>query len=112
MNFYDNLNNLVSAFKQTPEYVEYMKLKNELKADEKTYNMLKDFKEKQEEMQVAFLNGQDPSKEKQEEMQNLYGIVCQNDSCRRILECEMRINVVLADLQKAMGQAVEELVKF
>ena len=112
MNFYDNINNLVAAFKNTDEYKEYMRLKKEMKADEKTYNMLKDFKDKQNEVQISYLNGEEVSKEKQEEMQNLYSIVAQNDSCRKVLECEMKINIILADLQKAIGEAVEELVKF
>ena len=112
MNFYDNINNLVDAFKKTPEYTEYMQLKENLKSNEKTYEMLKNFKEKQSEVQISYINGQEVSKEKQEEMENLYSIVAQNSDCRRILECEMKINIILADLQKSMGEAIEELVKF
>ena len=47
MNFYDNINNLVASFKKTEEYLEYKKLKEELKTNEDTYKMLKDFKDKQ-----------------------------------------------------------------
>ncbi len=112
MNFYDNINNLITAFKQTNEYTEYKALKEELKKNPETYNMLKDFKDKQAELQMAYINGQEPDKSKQEEMENLYSIVAQNSDCRKILECEMRINVILADLQKALGDAIEELVKF
>ena len=112
MNFYDDINNLVSAFKKTDEYNEYMNLKNELKNTPETYQMLKDFKDKQAELQMAYLNGQEVSKEKQQEMENLYSIVAQNSECRKILECEMKINVILADLQISLGEAVEELVKF
>ena len=112
MNFYDNINNLITAFKQTNEYTEYKALKEELKKTPETYNMLKDFKDKQAELQMAYINGQEPDKSKQEEMENLYSIVAQNSDCRKILECEMRINVILADLQKALGDAIEELVKF
>ena len=68
MNFYDNINNLVASFKKTEEYLEYKKLKEELKTNEDTYKMLKDFKDKQNEVQIAYLNGQDVSKEKREEM--------------------------------------------
>ena len=82
MNFYDNINNLVASFKKTEEYLEYKKLKEELKTNEDTYKMLKDFKDKQ------------------------------NEECRKLLECEMKINIILADLQKSMGEAIEELVKF
>lgn len=112
MNFYDNINNLVSSFKQTDEYIEYKRLKESLKSNTEIYNMLKDFKDKQNEVQIAFLNGQDVTKEKKEEMENLYSIVIQNEDCRKILECEMKINITLADLQKSMGEAIEELVKF
>lgn len=112
MNFYDNINNLVSSFKQTDEYIEYKRLKESLKSNTEIYNMLKDFKDKQNEVQIAFLNGQDVTKEKKEEMENLYSIVIQNEECRKILECEMKINIILADLQKSMGEAIEELVKF
>ncbi|MBO5477900.1 MAG: YlbF family regulator [Clostridia bacterium] len=112
MNFYDNINNLVAAFKKTPEYAEYLSLKEKLRTNEENYKMLKDFKDKQNEVQISYLNGQEMSKEKQAEMENLYSIVIQNEDCRKILECEMRINVILADLQKAMGEAIEELIKF
>ncbi len=112
MNFYDNINNLASSFKNTDEYKEYLQLKEKLKADQDTYNMIKDFKDKQNEVQIAYLNGQDISKEKQEEMEKLYAIVIKNEDCRKLLECEMKINVILADLQKVIGEAVEELIKF
>ena len=112
MNFYDNINNLISAFKQTNEYTEYKALKEELKKTPETYNMLKDFKDKQAELQMAYINGQEPDKSKQEEMEKLYSIVAQNSECRKLLECEMRINVILVDLQKSLGDVIEELVKF
>ena len=89
-----------------------MSLKNELKNSPETYNMLKDFKDKQAELQMAYINGQEPSKESQEEMEKLYSIIAQNSECRKLLECEMKINVILADLQRSLGDAVEELVKF
>ena len=82
------------------------------KINEDNYKMLKDFKDKQNEVQISYINGQEISKEKQAEMENLYSIVIQNEDCRKILECEMKINIILADLQKAMGEAIEELIKF
>ena len=112
MSFHDSINDLVVSFKDTQEYKEYLQLKQKLKQDDNVYNMLKDFKDKQNQVQINYLNGQDISKEKQEEMENLYSIVIQNDDCRKILECEMKINIILADLQKSMGDAIEELVKF
>ena len=61
---------------------------------------------------MGYLNGQELSNEVQQEMQNLYSIVIQDDNSRRLLELEMKINIMLADIQKSLGNAVEELVKF
>lgn len=112
MNFYDKIHELSKALKETQEYKEYIRLKNELKLDEKKYNMVKDFKEKQKEHQVKYLNGQEISKEDQAAMQNLYSILIQDEKIRSLLENEMKIDVFLADMQKIMGDALKEIVEF
>lgn len=112
MNFYDKIHELARALKDTEEYKEYIKLKNELKSDEKKYNMVKDFKEKQREHQVKYLSGKDVSKDEQENMQNLYSILIQDEKIRKLLESEMKIDVFLADMQKIMGEAIKEIVEF
>ncbi len=112
MNFYDKIHELTRALKETNEYKEYMELKKELKKDEKKYNMVKDFKDKQRDHQVKYINGQTVSKEEQESMQNLYSILIQDEKIRKLLECEMKIDVFLADMQKIMGEAIKEIVEF
>lgn len=112
MNFYDKMHELARCLKETKEYKDYINLKNELKLDDKSYGMIKDFKEKQREQQIKYLNGQEVTKEEQEAMQNLYSILIQNEKARKLLECEMKINVLLADMQKIMGEAIKEIVEF
>lgn len=112
MNFYDKVHELTRALKETNEYKEYMELKKELKINEEKYKMVKDFKDKQRAHQVKYINGQEVTKEEQESMQNLYSILIQDEKIRKLLECEMRIDVLLADMQKIMGEAVKEIVEF
>ena len=45
-------------------------------------------------------------------MQNLYSIVIQNETSRKLLENEMKINVMLADMQKIIGDALKDIVDF
>ena len=73
---------------------------------------MKDFKDKQREHQVKYINGQEINKEEQQNMQNLYSILIQDEKIRKLLECEMKIDVLLADMQKIMGEAVKEIVEF
>lgn len=112
MNFNDKLNELAISLKSTEEYKNYINLKEILKKDEKAFAMLKDFKSKQKEQQLKYINGKEILKSEQEEMQNLYSILIQNDNIRKMLECEMKINILLADMQKVMGDAIKEIVDF
>lgn len=112
MNFHDKVYELARCLKETNEYKEYIKLKTELKTDAKTYDMIKDFKDKQKEQQIKYINGQEVTKEEQDNMQNLYSILIQNEKVRSLLECEMKINVLLADMQKIMGDSIKEIVDF
>ena len=112
MNFYDKIHEMVRALKQTNEFTQYMKLKEELKKDEKAYNMLKDFKDKQKKYQMEYIDGKDQNDKEISEMQNLYSLVIQNDVSRKLLENEMKINVMLADMQKIIGDALKDIIDF
>ena len=71
MNFYDKVHEMVRAFKDTPEFREYVELKNKLKEEKDAYDRLKDFKERQKNYQMEYIDGKEQSKEKLDEMQNL-----------------------------------------
>lgn len=110
--FYDKVHELVRELKDTEEYKEYIKLKNELKNDSKLYEMLKDFKKKQEEHQLNYINGKEMSEDQLKQMQNLYSLIIQNETSRKLLETEMRLNVMLADMNKIVGEGLKEIVEF
>lgn len=112
MNFYDKVHEMVRAFKDTPEFREYVELKNKLKEEKDAYDRLKDFKERQKNCQMEYIDGKEQSKEKLDEMQNLYSIVIQNETSRKLLENEMKINVMLADMQKIIGDALKDIIDF
>ena len=90
----------------------YVELKNKLKEEKDAYDRLKDFKERQKNYQMEYIDGKEQSKEKLDEMQNLYSIVIQNETSRKLLENEMKINVMLADMQKIIGDALKDIIDF
>lgn len=112
MNFYDKVHEMVRALKETKEYKEYIELKNNIKKDEKIYSMVKDFKEKQRELQIKHINGTQMTDEEKLAMENLYSIIIQNETARKMLEDEMKLDVMLADMQKIVGDGIKELVEF
>lgn len=110
--FYDKVHELVRELKDSEEYKTYLSLKSELKNDSKSYEMLKDFKKKQEEHQLNYINGQEMSQDELNQMQNLYSLIIQNEIIRKLLESEMRLNVMLADMNKIVGEGLKEIVEF
>lgn len=112
MNFYDKIHELVKSLKETEEYKEFVSLKNKIKDDETSYIMLKDFKEKQQKHQFEYINTGKLNEENQASLENLYSIIIQNEDMRKMLECEMKINVLLADMQKIVGEGIKEIIEF
>ena len=112
MNFYDKVHEMIRAFKETNEFKEYIYLKEELKKDEQAYERLKDFKEKQKKYQMEYIDGKEQNEEALSQMQNLYSLVIQNEISRKLLENEMKINVMLADMQKIIGDALKDIIDF
>lgn len=112
MNFYDKVHEMVRAFKQTNEFKEYIELKDNLKNEKEAYERLKEFKDKQKKYQLEYIDGKAQNEEVLKEMQNLYSLVIQNETSRKLLENEMKINVMLADMQKIMGDSLKDIIDF
>ena len=112
MNFYDKVHELVRCFKQTEEYTTYINLKEEIKKDAKYSTMLKDFKEKQTKMQMAYIESGSKDENAQKELENIYSLLIQSETVRSFLESEIRLNVLLADMQKIIGEGLKDIVEF
>ena len=112
MNFYDKLNDMIRCFKDTDDYKKFIELKVKIKEDKDSYEKLKEFKEKQTAQQVSYMEKGKVDENSQKELENLYSIIVKNDDIRSLLEQEMKLNIMLADVQKALGEAVKELVDF
>lgn len=112
MNFYDKVHELVRCFKETEEYKKYIELKADIKKDGKNYSMLKDFKDKQTKIQMDYINTGKANESVQKELENLYSILIQNDTIRTFFEAEIRLNVLLADMNKIVGEGIQEIVEF
>ena len=112
MNFYDKVHELVKCLKGTSEYTQYLKLKNELSEDDKIFEILKNFKKKQQEQQIAYMSTGKIDEIEKKELENIYSILIQNDKARQLLEYEMRIDVMLADMQKIIGEGIKDILEY
>lgn len=112
MDFHDSIYLCLKALKETNEYKTFLNLKEDIKKDEDTYQKLKRFKTKQQEHHLKYLEGKEIPSSELQQMQDMYSDLTKNELCRQLLESEIRINVLLADMQKLLANGIKDITDF
>lgn len=111
MNPYDKVHELVKAIKESNEVKEYLTLKEELFKDEKNKEMIKEFRDKQVEVQSLLMQGKEAEKEKIEKLQSLYTILASNVRIKEFFDKEVAFDVMLSDIYKIIGEALKDIIE-
>ena len=112
MNFYDKVHGLVRDFKETEEYKRYMQLKAKVKEDATLRNKINEFRDKQMEYQKQYINGTAMTDAAKAEMQQLYSIIIQSELGAEFFQAEIKLNVLLADMQKIINDGMKDIIEF
>ena len=110
MTVYDKTHELAKEIKNSQEYKEYKEIKEKVYADENLKNKIKDFDKKRYETQLLSLQGEQPSAEKMKELQDLYAELMKTENAKKYFVYEVRFNVMLADVNKIIGEAVKDVL--
>jgi len=110
MNVYDTANKLASELRSSPEYLEYKKLKEELNQNPDIKEKMKDFEKARYDIQLEALKGEEGQKAKMEETQKIYAELIQNEFARKYFDAELKFNVLLADVNKIIAEAVQDVL--
>ncbi len=110
MTVYDKTHELAKEIKNSQEYKEYKEIKEKVYADENLKNKIKDFDKKRYETQLLSLQGEQPSAEKMKELQDLYAELMKTENAKKYFDYEVRFNVMLADVNKIIGEAVKDVL--
>lgn len=107
MSVYDKANELADALKNSREFLDFKEAKEMVEKDQKTKEMVFEFKKKQFELQTEQFSGKEPDKEKVANLHNLYNILIANKDISRYFETEYRFSQMISDVYKTLGDAVE-----
>ncbi|MEA4853586.1 MAG: YlbF family regulator [Christensenella sp.] len=107
VNAYDKANELASIIKQTEEYKNYLKIKDEVYADEANKKMIKDYKKLQFEAQAAYLTGQEPSADLMDKIKKMGEVLQFNPKITEFFAAEYKFNSLVSDLYKIIGEACD-----
>ena len=111
MNVYDTATRLAQEIKASEEYANYKKAKEyiDLKPELKTQIM--DFQKLRYEAQIAAMQEGKEDQTKLEQAQKLYTELIQIDEVKKYFDTELNFNVMLADVNKIISEAVEDVIK-
>ena len=110
MNIYDTANKLSSEIKASEEYANY-------KIAREVINLRPDLKEEiakfetlRYEVQINQMQTGKIDEEKMKTIQEVYAKIIEIDEVKKYFDAELKFNVLLADVNKIIGDAVKDLV--
>lgn len=111
MNVYDTANRLAEELKQSEEYSNYKMAKETLNINHDLKNKIKEFEESRYDAQITAMQTGKNDEEKVKKMQDLYVELIQDDIAKKYFEAEMKFNILLADVNKIIGDAVKDVIQ-
>ena len=110
MNIYDTANRLASEIKASEEYVNF-------KMSREVINLRPDLKEEiskieqlRYEVQIEQMQTGKIDEEKMKQIQEMYTRIIEIDEIKKYFDAELKFNVLFADVNKIIGDAVRDLV--
>ena len=110
MNVYDKTHELAKELKDCPEYTQYRVIKEKVYADQDLKEKVKKFDQLRYEMQLLTIQGEKQNETKMQELQKMYEELMQNNDVKEYFDKEIRFNVMLADVNKIIGDAVKDVL--
>lgn len=110
MNVYDTANRLAQELKQSEEYINYKMAKEAINMNTNLKEKINNFEMARYEAQITELQTGKVDEEKTKKMQELYVELIEVDEARKFFDAETKFNIVLADVNKIIGDAVKDVL--
>lgn len=111
MKVYDLANELAQEIKQSEEYKNYKIAKNTVNSNIEIKNKIQNFEKARYEAQIVAIQTGKDDEQKMKYVQELYGELIQNKEASEYFDAEIKFNVLIADVNKIIGEAVQDLIK-
>ena len=110
MNVYDTVNKLAQEIKDSEEFKNYKKYKELIKLNQELNDQIKNFEALRYEIQISAMQGLEVNKDKEKELQNIYAELLQKENVKEYFDAEFKFNILLADVNKIIGDSVKEVL--
>lgn len=110
MNIYDTANKLSQEIKQSEEYITYKTAKEAISLNYELKKQIDEFEKARYDAQIIALQTGKDDEEKIKYVQELYGRLIQNQEASKYFDAEMKFNIMIADINKIIGEAVQSVL--
>jgi cell fate (sporulation/competence/biofilm development) regulator YlbF (YheA/YmcA/DUF963 family) len=110
MNIYDTANKLSQEIKQSEEYITYKTAKEAISLNYEFKKQIDEFEKARYDAQIIALQTGKDDEEKIKYVQELYGRLIQNQEASKYFDAEMKFNIMIADINKIIGEAVQSVL--
>lgn len=111
MNIYDTANRLAQEIRQSEEYVNYKMAKEALNMNSELKEKMKEFAQKRYEVQMEYMQTGNKNEHREKKIQDLYMELIQNEEAKRYFDAETKFNIVIADVNKIIGEAIRDVIQ-
>jgi len=106
---YDKAHELARAIKDSDEYKAFLAAQQNVSADPEASRMLADFRQKQFELQMKQMSGQEVGQADMEQIQKLYETVQLHQEIRKVLEAERVLGQIMEDVNRIIAEPLQVL---
>ena len=110
MNVYDTANRLAYELKISEEYTKYKIIREKVNNSPELKEKIEKFEKLRYSIQLQSIKGGEQNDEEAVEMQNLYAELIQNEEVKQYFDCELKFNVLLADVNKIIAESVKDIL--
>lgn len=110
MNVYDTANKLASEIRDSEEYTKFKEAKKSLESNNELKTKVDEFEKMRYEVQVLSMQGKEVEDQKNKKLQEMYTILIQNKEIKEYFDLEVKFNVMIADVNKIIAEAVQDVL--
>ncbi|MDR3086170.1 MAG: YlbF family regulator [Christensenellaceae bacterium] len=105
MSVYDLAHSLAAELKKSPEYLDYIRLKELAEQSDTQKALLDEYKKLQFQLQISMAGGGSPNPSEMERLQKISAVLQMSPEAGQYMLAEFRFQRLLADIYKILGEA-------
>ncbi len=114
MEIYDTANRLAEEIRNSKQYKDLKRAKDELMANAEKRQMIIDFEELKKEVQLMEMQRQNnepiDEQSKKEKLITMYNVLIQNKDIKDYFDYEIAFNQLMVDINKIIGSSIKDVL--